>query len=164
MTTLPTTTPIRLPRPAGATPLAIAAPVAAQPAGSFQMSGADVWRVIRANIWLILIAIVLSLGLGWGLNIYLMAKHSQFRATGLVQVNPPVSMGDVIAGRTGRGVGDVSMINLAQRTQGWLPKQESLFAQVLGDANADIRKTSWWASFGGDVVAAKEDLEDNFRA
>ena len=54
MTTLPTTTPMRLPRPVAQTPLALGGPSYAQQAPQFQMSGADVWRVIRSNIWLIL--------------------------------------------------------------------------------------------------------------
>src|SRR5687767_588446 len=163
MTTLPTTTPMRLPRPAGATPLAMPGAFAAQPANSFQMSGADAWRVIRSNIWLILIMFVASVGIGFGLNWYLAKYHSSFTASGLVQVSPPINLASIL--KTGETAGgDVNMLGLDQRTQAWLLKQDSLFAQVLQDPNADIRKTSWWASFGGDWNAAKEDLLDNFRA
>jgi capsular exopolysaccharide synthesis family protein len=164
MTTLPTTTPMRLPRPAGATPLAMPASLAGQSnTNAFQMNGADVWRVIRSNIWLILGMFVLSVGVGFGLNTYLARYHSSFTATGLVQVLPPVNMTIILEGRESGG-GDVNMLGLDQRTQAWLLKQDTLFAQVLQDPNADIRKTSWWASFGGNAVAAKEDLADNFRA
>ena len=49
MTTLPTTTPMRLPRPAGTGPLALGGP--GQPglaqSNASPMNGADVWRVER---------------------------------------------------------------------------------------------------------------------
>jgi capsular exopolysaccharide synthesis family protein len=168
MTTLPTTTPMRLPRPAGATPLAMPASFGGggggpQGANAFQMNGADVWRVIRSNIWLILGMLVLSVAAGFGLNWYLAKYHSRYTASGLVQVLPPINMAVMLEGRESGG-GDVNMLGLDQRTQAWLLKQESLFAQVLQDPNADIRKTSWWMSFGGNWNAAKEDLLDNFRA
>src|SRR5688500_1707059 len=112
MTTLPTTTPMRLPRPAGATPLAMPASLGgggAQAANAFQMNGADVWRVIRSNIWLILGMFILSVGVGFGLNEYLKRYHSRFTATGLVQVLPPVNMARVINGELDGG-GDVNML------------------------------------------------------
>src|SRR5688572_26527716 len=98
MTTLPTTTPVRLPRPAGPQPLGMPMPVAAQPANAFQMTGADVWRVIRSNIWLILIMFVLSIGIGFALNVYLARFHSSYTATGLAQVSPPVNPGAIFKG------------------------------------------------------------------
>src|SRR5688500_7601741 len=111
MTTLPTTTPMRLPRPAGATPLALPPGLggAQASANAFQMNGADVWRVIRSNIWLILGLFVLSIGVGYGLNSYLAAKHSSYTASGLVQVLPPVNMARVINGEVDGG-GDVNML------------------------------------------------------
>src|SRR5689334_1315911 len=80
MTTLPTTTPIRLPRPAGATPLALPGTLVGAQGGAnaFQMNGADVWRVIRSNIWLILAMLVLSTGAGFVLNWYLNKYHSSY--------------------------------------------------------------------------------------
>ena len=69
MTTLPQTAPIRLPRtvPGGQMPGQLgpiqshAHPVfpVAPLAGQSQMGPADVWRVIRSNIWLILVTLVL---------------------------------------------------------------------------------------------------------
>ena len=70
MTTLPQTAPIRLPRAGGpSSQLALpatAGPLATNPAQSFQMSGGDVWRVIRSNIWLIIIMLLISCGAGIG--------------------------------------------------------------------------------------------------
>ena len=87
MTTLPTTTPMRLPRPAGQAPLAVAAPAHAQSSSSFQMTGSDVWRVIRSNIWLIIVMLVLSIAGGFALNWYLAKYHSSYTAYGFIEVN-----------------------------------------------------------------------------
>ncbi|MEA2707718.1 MAG: polysaccharide biosynthesis transport protein [Phycisphaerales bacterium] len=163
MTTLPTTTPMRLPRPAPATPLALPASMGGASVNAFQMNGSDVWRVIRSNVWLILAMFVLSIVVGVGLYAYLVKFHASYTATGLTQVNPPTNMANVLKGEAASG-GDVNMLSLEQRRQAWLLKQEALYALVLQDPNADIRKTNWWASFGGNWNAAKEDLLDNFRA
>jgi len=82
MTTLPTTTPMRLPRPVPQqTPLALGGPVAAQPGGGFQMTGADVWRVIRSNLWLIVAMLIISGIGGYGIFRFLDAKFRKERTT-----------------------------------------------------------------------------------
>src|SRR6185437_15223278 len=89
MTTLPQTTPIRPQRALPGNQLAVPGPVGmapAQAAGQNSMTGADVWRVIRANIWLMLTVLVLSGALGYGLNSWLAARHSRYTATGLISV------------------------------------------------------------------------------
>ena len=160
MTTLPTTTPMRLPRPVAQTPLAIAAPAHTQAGGGFQMTGSDVWRVIRSNLWLILIMLVLSIAGGFALNWYLARYHSSFTAYGFIEVNNVIPFRikeEQVLGT------DVTGLALNQRTQAALLKQEALFIQALQDPNADIRKTPWWTRFKGDIYKAKEDLVDNFR-
>src|SRR6266496_3601683 len=124
MTTLPTTTPMRLPRPVGAGALAVPAPLASAAQSSTQLTGADVWRVIRSNILLILLSMIVCGGLGYGLFWYLQKYHSSYTATGYVQINPPVSFTllDKQPVTT-----DVSSINLDQRTQAALLKQDALF-------------------------------------
>ncbi len=159
MTTLPTTTPMRLPRPAGAGPLALAGPMQAQPQGGSQMTGADAWRVIRSNIWLILISLVLSAAIGFGLNMYLAKNFASYTSVGYVQINPPVTFSI----KDQPIVTDVSNINLDQRTQAALLKQDALFIQVLQDPNADVRKTSWFQSYGSDAAKAREELMDDLK-
>src|SRR5438034_765525 len=138
MTTLPTTTPMRLPRPVAQTPLALGGPVGAQQASSFQMTGADVWRVIRSNIWLIIGLLVLSGAGGFGVYKYLDRYYSSYTAYGICQINPPerfhVRMEDQPQ------TTDVTALALDQRTQAQLLKQEALFIQVLQDPNAELRK------------------------
>src|SRR5947208_1801887 len=135
MTTLPTTTPMRLPRPAAQTPLAIASPHAQQPnANSFQMNGSDVWRVIRSNLWLILVMLAVSVAAGFGLNWYLAKWHSSYTAYGFIEVNNIVPFR--IKELDNQGT-DVTGLALNQRTQAALLKQEALFIQTLQDPNAD---------------------------
>src|SRR5215213_7531707 len=89
MTTLPTTTPMRLPRPVAQAPLALPGPAHVQPGSGFQMTGADVWRVIRSNIWLILGMFILSGVVGFGLFKYLDRYYASYTASGYCQVNNP---------------------------------------------------------------------------
>ena len=162
MTTLPTTTPMRLPRPVAQTPLALGAPPQAQHGSSFQMSGADAWRVIRSHIWLILGLLIFSAIGGFGLNYYLGKYYSSYTAWGYCQVNPPKNR-NLLKGAEQPVQTDVTSLGLEQRTQAQLLRQEALFIQVLQNPNADLRKTKWWNNFKGNVYKAKEDLIDNFR-
>ena len=102
MTTLPQTTPIRLPRPAGGTPLAIpSGPAAAGPAGGFQMTGADVWRVIRANLWLVILLVVVCGVGGYFFNGYLEKNYAIYTATGYIRILPVQQMDPLALGRRG---------------------------------------------------------------
>src|SRR5687767_4404773 len=94
MTTLPQTTSVRLPQsPSGGpgAPGAFAIPAAAPAA--FQMSGADVWRVIRSNLLLILLMLIVSAAAGYGLNWWLARNMPSYTARGLVQVPQVVQTG-----------------------------------------------------------------------
>ena len=162
MTTLPTTTPMRLPRPAGAGPLALGGP--GQPgfaqSNASPMNGADVWRVIRSNLWLIIALLVLSSVAGYLLNRYLWRYHRSYTAVGFVEVNPTINM-DLI--RRTPVTMDVNSLQMEQRTQAAMLSQTALFNQVLQDSNSQLRTTNWWKSFNGDLNEAKEELEDDFR-
>src|SRR5689334_10148773 len=90
MTTLPHTAPIRLPRQTGGqlpspngnghvTALAHAQhPVFAVPhagAGGAQLTPSDVWRVIRSNLWLIILSLLVSAGAGVAVNQYILKPY-----------------------------------------------------------------------------------------
>jgi uncharacterized protein involved in exopolysaccharide biosynthesis len=128
---------------------------------AFGMSGADVWRVIRGNIWLILVLLILSAVGGYALNFYLAKKHSRFTATGLIQIQQvnPLTIGT--DDRTSDRM-DIGTLAIEQKSQVAMIKHESLLMKVLGNRD-EIRKTEWFKSFGGNVVKAKEDLLDNLR-
>jgi polysaccharide biosynthesis transport protein len=160
MTTLPQTTPMRLPRPAGPAPLMIAGPLNQQTGAQFQMSGADVWRVIRANR-LIIAALILSTAGGFGLNWFLAKYFSRYTAAGYIQIQQSNKF--YLDPRIAQQGTDLGQISLDQRTQTALLKNESLFIRVLQNPNGDIRKTSWFKGFRSDVFRAKEDLLDYFR-
>src|SRR5581483_7114840 len=116
MTTLPQTTPIRLPRAPGAGPLTVpgtllpGAPAMPAPA----MTGADVWRVIRSNFWLIVLFLVLSGGAGYGLNVWLLKYSPRYTATAYMQVEPKVDIDPLKPDQTWV---DMQSVGLEQRTQ-----------------------------------------------
>src|SRR3984957_3766499 len=95
MTTLPQTAPMRFPRPAVSSNLAPVGPAAhfgqphapvAPAAAGISLTGADVMRVLRANLWLLVI-MLFAFGLaGFFFNKYLQKYHSRFTARGLLQV------------------------------------------------------------------------------
>lgn len=147
MTTLPQTTQPRLPRPNGAT--AIAAPQVA-PVGSplvlagnqaAPMSPADVWRVIRSNLWLILTSLVVFGIAGFFVNMYLANNHARYTARGFVQVQPP-NLSDPL-GVTRQQVMDNTSLSYKQRTQAQLLQSDGLFTRVLQNRNNNIWQTEW---------------------
>src|SRR5438045_47269 len=98
MTTLPQTTPSRVNLPAApAIGMPHVPPIAAGAAGG--MSGADVWRVIRAHGLLIAILLVLSAVGGYFLNDFLLVHFPKYEALGLVKVEPTIVL-DVVRDRT----------------------------------------------------------------
>lgn len=125
------------------------------------LSGADVWRVIRANIWLIILSVVVSTGLGVGLNMVLQRVHPRFRSSGTIAIQPTRQFtfkSDEVGNDT------VNPVNVAleQRTQAQLLRQDSLFTEALRTSD-QIRATSWFAQFAN-PEDAKLALEDDFSA
>src|SRR4051794_21849133 len=86
MTTLPQTTSIRLPRPAGGGALAVGGAGGVPAPAGFGMTAGDVWRVLRANAWLIVLAVLLGGVIGFVVNMYLAKNYSRYTATGWVQI------------------------------------------------------------------------------
>src|SRR5215471_11922318 len=127
MTTLPTTTRIQLPRPAGG---ALAAPGHAPAPSAVGMTAGDVWRVLRAHLWLIILSLVIGGAAGFFINMYLAKNYSRFTALGLVQITEK---------RVGRiteqgGVDfeiDTSTLNIEQRSQAAYLKTDALINEVV---------------------------------
>ncbi|MCC6238930.1 MAG: polysaccharide biosynthesis tyrosine autokinase [Phycisphaerales bacterium] len=159
MTTLPqTTTTMKLPREAGVGGGAgLMAPVGLSHAGASQMTAADVWRVIRSNIWLIVISVAVAGVIGVGLNEVLKRVHPRWTATGVVEINP-------YAERDPRQIMATSpskeTILVEQRTQASKMSNEQLFSDLL--QLPTIRETGWYKSFTK-PEDAKQDLVDNVR-
>jgi uncharacterized protein involved in exopolysaccharide biosynthesis len=182
MTTLPHTAPIRLPRQTSAGQLpgpggnghvptlagggshgpVLIGPAAGGPGGAAQMAPADVWRVIRSNLWLIILSLVLSVVAGYAVNQYVLKPHySKYTSTALVRVYTDQQTATKID--PSRGIA-ASGIDIPQEaaTQASMLRHESLLIEVLGDPNSKIRQTQWWNEMGGNPEKAKEDLLDHF--
>jgi succinoglycan biosynthesis transport protein ExoP len=167
MTTLPQTTPHRIARPAASTPLALPG---AAPAGGltqstgFQLTPSDIWRIIRANLWLLIILLVAAGVAGHFIFKYLERHHSKYTATGLIQIqsltnpNPLAKNKEVDVGPT---VADM-------RTQVQLLQTEALISRTLQNPDRNrIRETRWWKRFPeregslSRATLAKRDLVKN---
>jgi len=168
MTTLPQTTPLRLPRPAAAQinlPSAgMATPYMVAPAAianGTQLTGADIWRVIRSNLLLIGIVVIVSGVLGYFANSYLAKFHSRYTADGEIEVTP---VGSFEAMQNGQVGGDTTSLTVEQATQVIYLRSANLIRQVIDDnAPGGVRDTAWFRSFAGDkqVENAKADLIDH---
>ena len=161
MTTLPQTTPMRLPRPNGQGQLMIPSPatvgvpnaIGGGAAGGNQLSAGDVWRVIRANLWLIIGTVIVSLIIGFGVNFYLLKYHAAFTSFALIRVETAEEI-------TGKGVAWPQAIELEQRTQQSMLMHEGLWSSVLANNESKIRQTGWFQQFSSPSEAL-EDLEDH---
>ncbi|HSZ54358.1 MAG TPA: Wzz/FepE/Etk N-terminal domain-containing protein, partial [Tepidisphaeraceae bacterium] len=164
MTTLPQTSPMRLPRP---NPSHLAIPSAAGHPGAVAhpavqpLTGQDIWRVIRTNIWLILGLMALAAVAGYFVNWWLLAKFPRYTSTALIQVHtqtelPPIGDERQIL------VADASpaSIEVEQQTQASMLTNRAFLASILQDQNSPIRNTNWFKQWGaGHMDDAKQDLE-----
>ena len=180
MTTLPQTTTMRLPRPiggAGGPPMVNGAIGQIQPAVAHaSMTGADVWRVIRSNMWLIVGSLIAAGVLGFAANWYLARFHAKFTSIGFVQIQTPQNY-NPLGTPMRESVYDNTTLQIDQRTSAQVLRSFSLHTQVLQDPNSPIRKTQWFKDFlikqkqpDGtfrevlDDADAKIDLQDSFDA
>jgi capsular exopolysaccharide synthesis family protein len=123
--------------------------------GGVQMTGADVWRVIRSNLWLVILMLILSSAAGYGVNVWLTKYHSHYTATGLLEVVPPVSYDNLV-----RGSVDPQTLLVDLKTHAQLIRHPSFLNKVLDDSNSEIRQTVWFNHFLN-PLEAKADLANN---
>ena len=142
MTTLPQTTPIRLPRMAGpSSQLAVPSGGASVAVSSgVQMTPGDVWRVIRSNLWLIVVLVSVSAVGGFFLNDYLAKHFSAYSTSALIKIR---ALQPIDPLHPGGGL-DAGTIELAQQTQTQMIKSDSLIDDVLKEPENPIRQTGWW--------------------
>ncbi len=162
MTTLPQTTPLRLPRPAGGGTLMIPGTVPGMAVGQVNpanaaMTPADVFRVIRSNVWLIALFLLVGSVGGFFLNRFLARNYSRFTATGYVQVNIKTGFDPIKGVLTDN---NSPSLNIEQRTQAQLLKHETLLSDVLQNS-AELRETPWFKTFAT-PQDRKEALLSNF--
>jgi polysaccharide biosynthesis transport protein len=160
MTTLPQSS-LRLPRASSAMqqfniPGAMA-PAAAHAAPAHQMTGADVWRVIRSNMWLILILLIASVIGGYLVNLYLLRYHPRYTAKGIVAISPPVQMDPL---KTSDVNVDSRVLLMQQQATVLFLKDPTLYGAVLRNENSPIRDTAWFNQFHGNIDLAELELDD----
>lgn len=163
MTTLPQTTPMRLPRPSGSSGQ-IAIP-SAGPAGAHGlaqagagMTGADVWRVFRTNWWLIALFVIVAGIAGLFINRYLAQHYPKYTAAALVKVEVAY---EVFSPWGDEGAATPQTLEIEQKTQAQGLVAPALLIQVITESDK-VRATEWYREFNNDIEAAKEDLLKNF--
>ena len=165
MTTLPQTSPMRLPRP---TPSHLAIPsanghgamVAHAPAAG-GLTGADVWRVIRANLWLIIGVVIAAAIGGYFVNMWLLKNYARYTSTALISVRLYSELPTIDgSGHTLVAEPSPQNIELEQQTQASMLTNRSFLGRLLEDSDSPIRQTPWFKGYGSHVEDAKEDLID----
>ena len=147
MTTLPQTISAR-PRPAQSVgPLpAVASPALPSapytPPAQGGLSGADVWRVVRQNLWLFILAGLLSAAAGYGVNRYLQAHYQRFTADGLVKVQLPRALdpnGNIVSEVGGT---DADLATL-MRDEATRMQSDELLTGLLTRTDSVTRQSQW---------------------
>ncbi len=161
MTTLPQTTPIRLPRAGTTSQLAVptsSVPMQGGPAPAFSMTGGDIWRVICANAWLIALFLVISSVAGWFANDYLEKHDAAYTTSGTIrilqsQTADPMHPGPPV---------DAQSLEIDKSTETQRFRSELLVDDMIKDLDNPIRSTAWWkVSCGQDPEKAHELLSQN---
>jgi capsular exopolysaccharide synthesis family protein len=122
------------------------------------MTGADVWRVIRSNFWLILLMLVLSAVGGYGVNWWLAKYHPHYTAEGKLIVLGTMDDG---AGPVHEG-GELNINTLpieVQRHKVMLT-DDGLISNVLTNPTDEIRTTQWFKT-KATPQEAKASLKDS---
>lgn len=137
-------------------------PVAHPGAGGAQLTPADVWRVVRSNLWLIILSLVVCTAAGWAVNQYILKPHySRYTSTALCRVYTDAQTKRWLNPTSG-GDAPGFAIQQEQHTQAGMLRHESLLIDVLTDQQNKIRQTRWWAECNGSVEKAKEELLEDF--
>ncbi len=165
MTTLPQTSPMRLPRPASSH---LAIPSAGGPMGPVQpvqgqvnsITLQDVWRVIRANLLLIIAFVAVSAVGGYLLNQWLLTHYPRYTSTILISVRSIQDIPYVGDENGGIKVSDASpqSTELEQQSQAGMITSKYFLGSIIDDPNSEIRKTNWFKQFGTHIEEAKEEL------
>jgi capsular exopolysaccharide synthesis family protein len=133
--------------------------VAHPPAGG--LTGADVWRVVRANLWLIIGVVIASGIAGYFANMWLLKNYARYTSTALISVRLYSELPTIDGtGHTLVSEPSPQNIELEQQTQASMLTNRFFLSRILEDSDSPIRQTSWFKGFGTHVDEAKEDLLD----
>jgi len=132
--------------------------------GGAALSGADAWRVVRSNLWLIIGTLVIAAIVGFLANMWLLAKHARYTSTGLINVR---AMADLPRSPFDPALDpNPTTLEIEQQTTAKRLTHESLLSTVLSKDDSPIRETEWFKQFTAtkngqriiDTQAAKQDL------
>ncbi|MFI5378782.1 MAG: polysaccharide biosynthesis tyrosine autokinase [Tepidisphaerales bacterium] len=164
MTTLPQTTTPRLSQGPGPMPPASGVPQihAGANAAAAQMTPADVWRVIRGNIWWMILLTIVGGGVAYGIEKLYEQYGPKYTATGLLQVTPPPVIDPTHLGGDTEWAQTTLMIE--QHTQQQLLRADTRLSDLI--KSDVVRETRWFKEYYGDpnnptVRKAKEYLKEN---
>jgi capsular exopolysaccharide synthesis family protein len=193
MTTLPQTLPSRIPddqveaprgtnghasRYAGPSMVGASLPTISHPlsipgqpggGGSGGLTGTDIARVLRENLWLILLAAVLSGAAGFGLNEYLKKHQLTYTATGQLLLRDAEGF-DPLEERNRRFFRPGESLETRMLNAVFSLQSDQLRTQLLQETEGPIRESEWLRRVAGDgsggleVIEAKEALQENFSA
>jgi capsular exopolysaccharide synthesis family protein len=122
------------------------------------MSFGDIWRVICANAWLIILFLILSSVAGWFTNDYLEKHKSTYTATGVVQI-PPKQSADPLHPSPPE---DMTAMMLDMQSDIARFRDENLVDDLLKDPDGSFRQTKWWTvTCAKDPEDARERLQQN---
>ena len=171
MTTLPQTAPIRVPRPipastislppTGVGPMALGAHT--PQGGGASLTPADIWRVIRANMLLIVLAAIVGGVSGYFLNSWLLQKFPKFKSVGTVSVASPSEIPE--PGRAAPSVRPEEISLLQETYSDTITSVDAIYAEAMLNPQSatKIRGTKWYQSFANDPER-KQNLRDNLSA
>jgi polysaccharide biosynthesis transport protein len=121
------------------------------------MSAADIWRVLRANVWLIVIGVVASAIIGLVINFFLARYFPKYTAVAIVEVSPPVQLDPL---KEGEMAIDPAILMMQQQNNAQLlSRNQALFSEVMQNEASPIRDTSWFKQFTS-AALAERDLMD----
>lgn len=145
----------------------MAAPLQMQPGGG-GLSGADIWRVFRQNLWIFILAALISGVAGVALNEYLKRNHLYYLARGKVLVQPPRQFDPTGQIRLDEQGNDIDLKIMLQNQVQQL-SNELLLTEILTDANSATRQSKWLAQKATrngnfDQSQALETLQGSFNA
>lgn len=157
MTTLPQTTGNRPPQPLSTLPTPpMGGPLPMGVVNANAMSASDVWRVIRANLWLIiLLAIVGGVG-GYALNWWIGRNWPKYTSVGYLQIQQLPNYNPTRADAPERSQ---TLLQSELKTQAALLTTEQVFSRLIKDSTL-VRETSWFKGLGGNPRLIKEYLQD----
>ena len=147
--------------PAISAPLSAAvSPAAAGGAGGGagpQLSGGDVFRILRENMWLLILAAIIGGAGGYALYQYLRENHIAYEATGILSLREPREFDPIQELRNNGGglfeTGDDLDVRL--QTQAASIENDQLFTDVLLDADSPLRKSRWLRGVAGRGTAVQ---------